>query len=836
MTKLIKLIVTAFALCLGSALSAQQYTSLDPSDPIEFGGSWIVYQGQKIELGEKAFFIDGRFSDAEAAQYPFVFNSINEAAEHLTPGSFEEPMVLYIAPWVYWIDDPDDPAVREGAGVNALVINCPGLRFFGLSRDPYNVVMCCNRGQTLGSRGNYTLFRLLGDGITAENVTFANYCNIDLVYPLNPSLNRPKRASAIVQAQLIYSPGDKIFARNCNFLSRLNLMPFLGAKRLVFDHCHFESTDDALSTGIYHDCTFEFHNKKPFGGTSGTGAVFLGNYVKSFSPGDQYFTKMGGPLVVIDTRMEGDAADYVGWRDFPTIETRNYEYNFSFNGEPYKIGQRNACSTVELAGKPALDAFRYDYFGQTYYNIYNLTAGTDGWDPMCLRERTEAHQKALGRKLIGIPTQITVAPTSRVLETGVDAVTLKATVNYYGGGQSTTEQLTWSVADGNDAYVTLKPAGYSCEVIPANETDDPRDVTVEVRNAAGIEGAAVFTIMPSKLPAPGFSSKPRISIKGGSATVDYKLASKLTDQSVINWYTCSDRGGADASLVAVTRLDNPLRSYSLRPSDVGSYIMCTVSPKHQRCDVGEPVKVVSTRPVRRSDVSVDIWHYSTDFQNIPVDNQPETRPGAWTFTNVAARKDSTCVMYNGERNAHNFAAGEDGAAGYWGLLQTGQSMMYYTPYDGVSSDVDFHMLMRPFKFEGQGFSVAWMWADFLVDFDPDTFTGYGVRLIRTTKYHDAIDCIFIRYENGLVKEISDPVSTTCFRPDCDAHLIIDGNVLKFKMSSTAQYAIVPGRPEVKTSVDMQTRITPSGSGIVGVLYAGGAYTMISEVDIDWKQQ
>ena len=79
MTHLIKSFCVAAALLVCGALSAQPagYQSLDSGDPIEFGGSYIVYGGERITLGDKALFIDGRLSDAEAAKYPYVYNSVN---------------------------------------------------------------------------------------------------------------------------------------------------------------------------------------------------------------------------------------------------------------------------------------------------------------------------------------------------------------------------------------------------------------------------------------------------------------------------------------------------------------------------------------------------------------------------------------------------------------------------------------------------------------------------------------------------------------------------------------------------------------------------------------
>ena len=63
---------------------------------LEFNGDQIVYKGKKITLGPNTFYIDGQLTLAEASKYKYVFNSVNEAAKHLTDGTEASPMVLYI--------------------------------------------------------------------------------------------------------------------------------------------------------------------------------------------------------------------------------------------------------------------------------------------------------------------------------------------------------------------------------------------------------------------------------------------------------------------------------------------------------------------------------------------------------------------------------------------------------------------------------------------------------------------------------------------------------------------------------------------------------------------
>ena len=74
------LFVTLFA----STQPVKGYKSLDPKQPIVFSGDHIIYKGETIRLGPKVFFIDRQLPDSVISKYPFVFNSVNKAAERLT--------------------------------------------------------------------------------------------------------------------------------------------------------------------------------------------------------------------------------------------------------------------------------------------------------------------------------------------------------------------------------------------------------------------------------------------------------------------------------------------------------------------------------------------------------------------------------------------------------------------------------------------------------------------------------------------------------------------------------------------------------------------------------
>jgi hypothetical protein len=792
-------------------------------------------------LGPKAFFIDGQFTDEKASKYPYVFNSINKAAEHLINGTEGSPMVLYIAPYVYWIDDPDDPAIRIGQSGQSpfgLIIDCEWLRFYGLSDNAENVVLACNRGQTIGSQGNFTMFRFIGDGTSSENITFGNYCNVDLEFPLKPELSRKKRALAIVQAQLILCNGDKIVARNTRFISRLNLCPFVGGKRVLFENCHFESTDDALcATGLYLNSTFDFYSSKPFYATTGTGAVLLNCDIRALTCGDQYFTKGGGQVAAIDTRIKSETVTYIGWRDITPGDMRNYQYNVSLNGEPVFIGKNNPELTVDITNKPLLDAYRFIYDGRVVYNTYNLLCGNDDWDPMGIKNLVLSAEKQSGKKLTMIPTQLLISPARGSIETKKNDIKLTVKAFRFSNSELKGESIKWSVDKKFESLVELKPSedGTSCQVVPTNTNNETFEVIVNAFTPSCLQAASILTVSPSKLDPPQFISLPKISKpKNGKLTLGYKLDIRFEDQSLVTWYRCTGANGGNPIEVAVSRLNKPMLEYELSAGDIGYFMMATVAPKHLRCDAGVTVSFVRGKPVSAKDVKADKNVLYTNFRNVSTRNQTKVIPGFWTMSSIESPANDPRMSAGSDRDAWYYGEGTDGAAGQIGLLQGRSARLLYTPVGTEFGDMKLSMTVAPSKTAGQGFSIAHLYMDVLIKFDTKTMTGYALRFIRTTKYHDAVDCMFVKYDNGKVTEISKPVSTSCYRPICNIIVEVKGNKIIAHADSPAEYFKIPDRPEVVTEVNMDIEINPGRSGGFGIEYNGGAATMIKELKVEWK--
>ncbi|MCD7900359.1 MAG: hypothetical protein LUH22_10940 [Bacteroides sp.] len=825
------------------AQNPKDYTPLDKSNPISFRGSHIIYQGEKINLSDKSFFIDGQLSDSEVANQPFVFNSINNALKHITDGSEAEPMTLYLAPYVYWVDDPDDPEIRrpiEGAIPYGEIVKCNWLKFFGLTDDPENVVLASWRGQTQGAVGNFTMFYFDGDGISSENVTFGNYCNVDLDYPLLPQLSRPRRSSAITQAQLIICNSDKVVARNTHFISRLNLCPFAGAKRIIFDQCYFESTDDALcSTGVYLNSRFTFYGSKPFFKTDGTGAVFLNCDFDVVTRNRQYLTKVPGPVTIVDSRFKNSSGPlFVGWTQDPTDDLRCYQYNVSLNGTPLLIGNDKPEVTVDMTNKPLLDAYRIEHQGQVIYNTYNLLRGNDDWDPMGVKDQILQCEKQIGRNLTNIPTYLKILPSVTSIESGVTHAKLTATIQRFGNYEYCKEPVIWSVLPDVVQLVELeKETNNICIINGINNDDESKKAIIHATTTIGIESASALTVSPRFIEPPRFTSLPKIINKEkGKLRVDYKIDLEgRKDESLITWYHCTDGKGSKPIEIIVSRSNNPKYEYELSDADVGYYIKASVSPKHLRSHPGKAVAAITSAPVAQKNIFSKRSYY-TDFKNFPVSRQPQIIPGFWT---IDGYKPLGLEEYDWKAPTGEtwyYGVGSDGMKDT-GLVQTTKgARLLYTPVKGDYGDMSVTLNVDPGKQAGQGFgSATGQFMDIYIKFDTQTLTGYGLRIIRTTKYHNAVDFILMKYERGVATPISKPVSSVCYRTDCTIKLKAEGNKL------TAHAETKTGLPEsmesdLKKSVDLQAEIRQNKYGGIGIQHTGSTganATMLHWLQIDW---
>jgi len=829
------------------------YTPMDSSDPVEFGGTYIKYQGETIQLSETAIYLDGSLSDELAAQYPYVYNDITKAlsADALKNGTADKPMTVYVAPYVYWIDDPaatDTVQKTEGYSVPyGMVVNSEYLTIKGLTGNPDNVVLAGNRGQSHASNGNYTMFRFNCSGaLTVKNITIGNYCSVDLDYPLMSELNQAKRTETITQAQLADVSGDKMFADNCNFISRLNLDPINGASRSLYNNCHFESTDDALNANaVYVGCDFDFYGNRPLYSSYGTGSTFLGctfncKILNVEAEPTQFFTKEGGTITAVDCVYNSNLSVpiSIGWTKTPSTSLKCYQSNIIHNGQSITIGGEGAKETVDMTGKSVLDAYKIVSGGKTYYNTYNLLKGSDDWDPLGVKDVI----KAAGQDTVA--TQLSITSDVTEIESGKETASIGGTVNYFYGTNDTTQKITYSVSDEDKAYVKLTDNGDgTCKVEGTNNDDAARKVIINASTESGLEAAVGITVKPSKIEAPAFTKAPVITNDGqGSLKVDYSLdLGSREDMSAISWYRCTDAEGSNPILVAVTRNDSPEYTYKLTAGDVGYYIMAKVESKNIRSDYGTPVNTVYDKAIGVKDVRSK--NFATDFSNFPNVKQSEIKAGFWTVDYNRPADTESFGSWQGADTEEPWKYGTTGngcvGAGLYEGTQGARLM--YTPVEGTYGDMSLKLVVDPAKTAGQGFGSAGQYMDVLLKFDTSTLTGYGLRIVRTKASSNAVTFVLVKYDNGTVTEISDEVIASCYATGCTISLKAEGNKLTAHVETpTEQLAdqAAKGYPHV---VDLTADIEANSFGGVAIQHAGtlgaGGWqntTMLHNLNVTWE--
>ena len=732
----------------------------------------------EIRLDSQHLLLDGSLSDAEAAKRPFVFNDFKEAVRHLG-----DTCTLYIAPYVYWVDNPDSPAVvvgKNGREPFGMVIKAKRLALIGLDADATHTVLASQRGQTQGAVGNFTMLDFHVEQLTVENLTLGNYCNVDLNYPLRPELSRPKRSDAITQAHVGYVEGDSLTARNVRFISRLNLNPLNGARHSYYEDCHFECTDDALNgNATYRHCTIDLYGSKPFWSTYGRGALFVDcDFTVMGNNHEMYFCKQGGPVTVVDCRYHAPSDSiYIGWTAYPQPWLRCYQQNFTLNGKPYQIGIRQPQNTIVLPNTSHLTAR-----GVPYLNI----------------SRHEAE-----------------------LRTGEAPLTLAC---------SDSASVKWRVTDYCEQYATLVPIGRdSVQVVPTNKSGKTVSFCVMASAPDGREAACHLTVHPRLLPAPAFLRKPTLQIKKGVAQFSYDLdLQDRYDESVIVW----QRDDIPVSVGKANPLALAYPEYKLTDADNGHRLSALIIPKLHGSLTGDTLRVDAPKAIKRQKKTNRL---ETDFHDLPCQWQQRVLPGYWTVDGYKPL-DTEEFNWSFDRSKPmwEYKEGFNGAVGL-GLLQAQRgARLMYTPKEGSHGDMSLTLQVDPTKTAGQGFgSATGQYMDVCLKFDTRTLTGYGLRIIRTTKHAKAVDFYLVEYDHGQVKAITDPVSSTCYRTGCIISLRAENGHLTAHVETTTPKPSDSSLPHV---VDLSAPIESNAFGGIHIQHTGScgeSTTMLHRLQTVW---
>jgi len=855
----LSLIATVMPIASGEK-SYTGYTSLDPTESITFDGERVTWGGKTFTLDVNTIFLDYRLDDNQIAGNPYAFNNIQDAAAALISGTADKPMLLLTAPGVYWVDDPDDPEIRvpppEGYSPIGLTITCNYLYFYGLNSNPDNVVYASNRGQTQGASGNFTMFSINGIGLKSENVTFGNFCNVDLEFPLVPEFSRKKRAEAIAQAQLFnYRGGDGV-AVNSNFISRLNLLPFA----MTYLNCHLESSGHAsFFNSIYIGCSLELYNVNFSAGKFFDCDIYFTPFTNNYRGKETYkFGFVDGPgngLVCVDTRfhrstelVNAGIPVEISWDSMPqTNTTRSYQYNVTLDGKPYVIQEyaTPGATVVMTEGSELLKAYKLVYNGERYYNVPNILSGVDPFNYTdAIKAAAVAEGKAENYYLnIPMTATLTLDPASSAM---IRSSQTESVLNYSilpANYAMSTTLGTWTFTTKDPSmsqYIsTTDNKNGTLTVSGSNDTQDDVNVIIVAKNTLGIEAAFELTVEPLYIEAPEFVREPTIiKPENGSVKLAYELdLSGIKDESLITWYRCKDTNCSDALKVAVTRSGNPEIAYALSGGDVGYYLMAIIQPKHKRCDPGEPKTVYSSFLVIAADVKIN--KIDTDFHNLPTDPQPLILPGTWTLDGYFSpdcydeAKNPPIPRYTPEADSWKYAAGQSGAKGYMGLEQTNRgARLFYTPVGSNFGDMSVRALFAPKKTSGQGFGSATdQFLDVFIKFDLAAMSGYALRIERlnTTEitglgYNGdgaTAGCAFslIKYDDGKATLLTSKLMSSAFNTECLVEMkVIDGRLLA-SVTSTAE-SRSGDLYDFLREVNLDAEIDENGFGGTGMLFTG----------------
>ena len=711
---------------------------------------------------------------------PFAYSDFREAAAHLG-----DSCTLYIAPGVYWVDNPDTPEVvvgENGREPFGIVIRAKKLHFIGLSSDASHTVLALQRGQMQGAVGNFTMFDFWCDSLTVENLTMGNYCNVDLDYPLDPKLSRKKRSDAITQAHVGYMHGQNLVARNVRFISRLNLNPLNGAQHSYYEDCHFECTDDAMNgTAFYRHCDIDLYGQKPFWSTFGRGPLFIDCdfYVKGANR-EMYFCKQGGPVTLIDCRYHAPSDSiYIGWTAYPQPWLRCYQKNFKLNGKPYVIGSRNFQNTLQ---PPVMDDLLLEA-------------------PFLGISRHEAE-----------------------LRTGEAPLTLAC---------SDSETVKWRVTDYCERYVTLVPIGRdSVQVVPTNESGKTVRFCVVASTPDGREAACYLTVHPRLLPAPAFLRKPMLQVKKDVAQFIYDLdLQDRYDESEIIWL----RDDIPVSVVKVNPSALTYPEYKLSEADNGHRLSALMIPKLHGSLTGDTIRVDAPKLIKHQKKSERL---ETDFHDLPCQWQSQVLPGYWTVDGFKPADTAEFPWsFNPDKPMWEYGEGFNGAVGK-GLLQAQRgARLMYTPSEGRYGDMSLILNVDPTKTAGQGFgSATGQYMDVCLKFDTKTLTGYGLRIIRTTKHAKAVDFYLVEYDHGQTKALTGSVSATCYRTGCTIFLTAANGFLKADVETTTPKPADSTLPHV---VGLVAPMKPNTFGGIAIQHTGScgeSTTMLHRLQVNWHKQ
>lgn len=679
----------------------------------------LVLEARFIDLSASNVVVDAYLDESRRTQ--FTFKTLQE----LKAANIDDGTTVNFTPGVYWTDDYADPNTANTPahpGLVGISFSQAGLTFKGLTSNADDVRIAGNRGQTMGSNGNWNVIGI-GTNFSAYNLTVGNYTSVDLVFPRDPSQNMPRRGDARVQAQTITSAGgalDRMYFENVRFVSFLNLIA-IGPARAYYKNSYFQLTDDSIAGGgvnVFENCTFDFYGSHPSGGGSSTIAAFLGSTFNFYNDSPVFwFSKSGGTWAVIDNVFKGPKEE-IRWENTQRPDVKHYVYNNVYeDGTPVVFDPQNPQVTQQLTDA-SLPIFKV---GEEY-NVYNLLKGNDGWNPSNQQQINDTAFK------------LTLAANSNTVQSDNPANEVILTPGLVPTGFFSYDLLAF---DYDHSLFTELPNADDGKLhlrANLNSTGTIVDSVVKATAPNGLVAQVTLHIRPETVAAPVVVGTPSIQVGQNTAALQIVYDHpEFTDWSSVTWYRGSAPGDK-AVQVAVTTLNDPYKNYQLSAGDIGQYLTAVITPQYEfSAAAGSSIEVSLPQAIAVGDVASPNA-ISTDFANITWTGHTLNQSDVW-YADTIKPADVNQTWTPSANTPWVYVMGDrDGALGVPGLRTATQgARLLYQP-QGSFSDMALSLDFTPEKNAGQGFGSATdQYLEIYLKWDPVTQTGYALRFQRLSK-------------------------------------------------------------------------------------------------------
>lgn len=764
------------------------------------------------------------------------FRTVQAAYEAAPEGTAAKPTVIGIKPDVYFL--------RGTQNTPGLAIKKDYITLLGLTDDRRKVVLADDRGHMEGATDNGYMITVDSVGFTAMNLTFINYCNTDYEYPGDPSKNLKMRSPFDAQAVAMSMRGDKQIFSHVAFLGLHDTL-YLQTLRSYFTNVYVEGNEDFLGIGsglisVWEDSEVYFPTGS--GVMFAPGAVFVHTVFKA-SHGFAFYKPFNTPTVLIDCVVPVNTPQSpVSWMLAAKPLGQTF-YSLTYHtqdakGKPAVIFDSNVGPPTFALSRELSDQ------EAAAFNPWNLlkatpTGVTDGWDPAGVKDMYASHGSLPFRMVLG-PNATSVAHGYPGNQRPYSEASITQTVRMGGPALPLTalvlparvqsDRVVWST---NSKLITLdKTVGKTVRVSARNNTDHVEHATVRATASNGFFTTIQLDVEPRQLPPPTFARSPALGVvENGSATVDYTLElGGQKDESRVTWYLCDDAQCAARRKVAVSRGNQPLKSYKLGMGAIGKYVEAEVQPKRERSDPGPLAAVVSTKSIAASDITSDT--VSPEFRSFVEAPNDQYVNGMWTVLG------NWQIVTNDDLVYWKSTTGDDLADGYGLRVNTqGGSLLYQS--DAPTGDMQVKMVMVPEKMVSDGFGYQGFGspgspddgsqhADIFIKYDPRTRTGYSLRFWHTLE--SAGSCMFqlYRIDNGRSAPLGAPQLTGVFKPNTTFILSIMGSTFTARAANTMD----------SETLSLKAPIVPNKFGGTGVYWSGtvrtGNSSIISQLTISYQ--